>query len=77
MNCIVINENIEDLKSLVTKINVFPNLHLVGQFSNYIDELQVNFQPKLDSIIKDQQLADRIKQIINYNLSSINPTINK
>ena len=47
------------------------------KFSNYIDELQVNFQPMLDSIIKDQQSADRIKQIINYNLSSINPTINK
>ena len=47
------------------------------KYSNYIDELQVNFQPMLDSIIKDQQSADRIKQIINYNLSSINPTINK
>ena len=37
MNCVVIDENIEDLKSLVTKINVFPSLHIVGRFSNYID----------------------------------------
>ena len=53
MNCIVINENIEDLKSLVTKINVFPNLHLVGQFSNYIDAKHHINQNPIDIIIID------------------------
>jgi len=37
MNCVIIDENVEDLKNLVSKINVFSNLHIVGQFSNYID----------------------------------------
>ncbi len=53
MNCIVINENIEDLKSLVTKINVFPNLYLVGQFSNYIDAKHHINQNPIDIIIID------------------------
>ena len=53
MNCVVIDENIEDLKSLVTKINVFPNLHLVGQFSNYIDAKHHINQNPIDIIIID------------------------
>ena len=51
MNCVVIDENIEDLKSLVTKINVFPSLHIVGRFSNYIDaKLHIN-KNQVDIII--------------------------
>ena len=53
MNCVVIDENIEDLKSLVTKINLFPNLHLVGQFSNYIDAKHHINQNPIDIIIID------------------------
>jgi len=37
MNCVIIDENVEDLKNLVSKIGMFSNLHLVGRFSNYID----------------------------------------
>ena len=51
MNCVVIDENIEDLKSLVTKINAFPSLHIVGRFSNYIDaKLHIN-KNQVDIII--------------------------
>ena len=51
MNCIIIEENVEDLKNLVSKIGMFSNLHLIGRFSNYIDAKHHINKNSIDIII--------------------------
>ena len=75
MNCIVIDENIEDLKSLVTKINLFPSLNMVGRLSNYIDaKLHVN-KNQVDIIIveisKDHESCFSILDSLTKNIKII------
>jgi len=51
MNCIIIEENVEDLKNLVSKIGMFSNLHLIGRVSNYIDAKHHINKNSIDIII--------------------------
>ena len=51
MNCIIIDENIEDLKLIDSKLNNFSSLQVVGKFSNYIDAKLYIVKNSVDLII--------------------------
>ena len=51
MNCIIIDENIEDLRLIDFKLNDFSSLQVVGKFSNYIDAKLYIVKNSVDLII--------------------------